>query len=216
VIADWLASGGFDAVRIATVERTFDEIRDRGFDAVILDRSFACKPGQQTIALIRARNAKTPVFVIGEPDPGAEAQIQSRGAIYLTRPLDQVAFVCMVSMAIMETRPERKSDRKRVNQVDAVVEGITSRVVDVSNEGLRLEVPRTRKSSPPPPVFSVKVPMLGLTLLVRRMWTASVREPSRDAILYGSELASNSPRVTLAWRSLVDTIPAAGMAFEIR
>ena len=216
MIAGWLASGGFDTVRIATVERTLDEIREGGFDAAILDRSFASKPGQQTIALIRARNAKTPVFVVGEPDAGAEAQIQSRGAIYLARPLDQVAFVCMVSMAIMETRPERKSDRKRVNLVDAVVEGITSRVVDVSNEGLRLEVPRIRKASPPPPVFSVKVPMLGLTLLVRRMWTASVREPSRDAILYGSELASNSPRVTQAWRTLVDNIPAAGMALEIR
>ena len=215
-IARWLNAGGFECVRISVAERVLDEIRDRGFDAALIDRAFACVPGQPIISAIRARNQKTPIFVVGEADGAAQAQVQSRGAIYLARPLDEVSFVCMVSMAVMETRPERRSDRKRVNQLDAIVEGVTSRIVDVSNEGLRLEVPRTRKSAPPPPVFSVRVPILGLTLLARRMWTATLRDTSRDAILYGSELANNSHRVVVAWRGLVDTLPAAGMAMEIR
>ena len=215
-VADWLAADGFEPVRIPTLDRLMEEIRDRTFAALVVDRTLACKPGHQMFGAVRAKNAKTPVIVVGEADAAAESQALSRGAIYLTRPLDQVSFTCMVSMSVMETRPERRSARKRVNRLDAVVEGVPSHIVDVSNEGLRLEVPRSRRSSPPPPVFSVRVSMLGVTVLVRRMWTANLPEPTREAVWYGAEVSNNSPRIILAWQRLVDTIPTGGMALEVR
>ena len=215
-IADWLASDGFEPVRITTLDRLMEEVRDRAFDALVADRTLACRPGHQLIGAVRARNARTPIVVVGDADPAAESQAVSRGAIYLTRPLDRVSFTCMVSMAVMETRPERRSLRKRVSRLDAIVEGIPSHIVDVSNEGLRLEVPRTRRVSPPPPVFSVRVSMLGVTVLVKRMWTSNLPDASREAVWYGAEVSSNSPRIMLAWHRLVDTVPAGGMAFEVR
>jgi ActR/RegA family two-component response regulator len=214
-VCDWLASEGFEPVRISTVERVMDEIRDRAFDALVVDHAFACKPGQQTIGAVRARNGTTPIVVIGDADAEAESQALSRGVTYLSRPMARLSFICRVSMAVMETRRERRSVRKRVNRLDAIVEGVPSHIIDISNEGLRLEVPRTRKSAPPPPVFKVRLPLLGVTVMARRMWTCSLPS-SLDAVSYGAELSGNAARVERAWRSLVDTIPGAAAALEVQ
>lgn len=214
-VSDWLTSDGFEPVRLSTLERVTEEIRDRAFDALVVDRVLACKPGQQTIGAARARNGKTPIIVIGDEDAAIEAQVLSRGATYLARPIDRVSFICLVSMGVMETRPERRSIRKRVNRLDAVVEGVPSHIIDISNEGLRLEVPRVRKQTPPPPVFNVRVPLLGVVVMARRMWTCSM-PASQDAVWYGAELAGNNRRVEISWRTLVDTIPGAGAALEVQ
>src|SRR5215211_2410322 len=71
-VSDWLTAESFEPVRISTLERVLEEIRDRAFDAVIMDRILACKPGQQTIGAVRARNSKTPILVIGDDDSSAE------------------------------------------------------------------------------------------------------------------------------------------------
>jgi hypothetical protein len=62
-------------------------------------------------------------------------------------------------------------------------------------------------------VFNVRVPILGVTLLARRMWTSSAQAP--DATWYGSELSRNTVRVQQAWLSFVDAIPGAATAIEI-
>jgi hypothetical protein len=81
-------------------------------------------------------------------------------------------------------------------------------VIDVSKEGLRVEIPRQRKSAPPTPLFAVQVPILGVTLNVRRLWTVTAPHV-RDAIWYGGELSNNSKRVELAWSRLVDALPSS-------
>ena len=214
-VSDWLTSEGFEPVRISTLERVMEEIRDRALDALVIDRILACKPGQQTIGAVRARNSKTPIVVIGDDDSSAEAQVLARGATYVTRPLDRVSFTCTVSMAVMETRPERRSLRKRVNRLDAVVEGVPAHLIDISNEGLRIEVPRLRKAPAPPPVFNVKVPLLGVVVLARRMWASNL-PATQEAVWYGAELSGNNAKVQMAWRTLVDTIPGASAALEVQ
>jgi ActR/RegA family two-component response regulator len=214
LIADWLASEGFEPVRVSSLERATDEIRSRAFDLLVADVTFAFRQGLPVIGAARARNPKMPIVVIGEPDAAAEAQALGRGAMYLPRPVDRASLVCTVAMAVVETRPVRRSLRKPVNRFDAVVEGVPSHIIDVSNEGLRLEIPRGRKSTPPPPFFNVRVPMIGVALMVRRMWTASAPEPDRDASWYGGELSRNPRKVEQAWLSLVDAIPGAGASLE--
>jgi CheY-like chemotaxis protein len=212
-IYDWLASEGFEPVRASNLARATEEIRDRPFDLLLVDVGFAFQEGVQAINLARARNAQTPIVVIGEPDPAAESQALARGAMYVARPVDRALLVCTVSMAVMESRPVRRSERKRA-RVDAVVEGVPSQIIDVSKEGLRLEIPRTRKAGPPPPFFNVRVPLLGVALVVRRMWTCRPPEPVRDAAWYGGELCQNSRRVELAWVSLVEALPTSRTSLE--
>ena len=120
----------------------------------------------------------------------------------------------MAHMAVLESRPERRSVRKPV-RFDAIVGGVPSHLIDISNEGMRLEIPRTRNAAPPPPVFTVRVALLGVNITVRRMW-ASPMPKGGDAAWYGGELAANSGRVELAWRSFVDAMPNSGTALEYR
>ena len=81
---------------------------------------------------------------------------------------------------------------------------------------MRLEIPRTLKGAPPPPVFDVAVPILGVALNVRRLWIASPPQADREATWYGGELSNNSRRVELAWWTLVDALPGARVRLDVQ
>jgi hypothetical protein len=213
MLADWIRSEGFEPVPLLNLSRAAEQIRDSSFDLFMADFTFAFKSEPQPMAQVRARNGKTPIIVVGETDPVAESQALIRNAMYLIRPLERTSVACAVAMAVMETRPTRRSLRKLVNGFDAIVEGVPSHIIDISLEGLRLEIPRSRRSAPPPPHFTVRVPMLAVALSVRRMWASGGR--SGEAAWYGGELAGNTRAVEQAWRVLVDAIPSASAAIEL-
>jgi hypothetical protein len=122
---------------------------------------------------------------------------------------------CFVSMAILDTRPTRRSMRKLVNRFDAVVNGVPSHIVDVSIEGLRIEVAGERRAALPP-YFTVRVPLVGVAVTVQRMWTRSSMKRN-SAIWYGGALSQNQVALNEAWRRFVDTIPAAsGKTIEVQ
>jgi CheY-like chemotaxis protein len=213
--ADWLQAEGFEPVKTTTLSRAAQEVKERSFDLVVADFDFAFRGGLQALSRERLRNAKAPSVVIGPADAVSQALAVRRDAMYLTRPVDQTGLVCMVQMAVMESRPERRSVRKPVNRFDAIVGGVPSHIVDVSNEGLRLEIPRSN-AAPPPPIFAVRVPLLGVNIMVRRMWTCTLPDRPNEAAWYGGELAANSGRVELAWRTFVDAMPSSGTALQYR
>jgi hypothetical protein len=210
-IADWLASEGFDPLTLATPNRIADELKARTFELLVVDVALA----GPAINSMRAHNPLAPVVVVGPPDPAAESQAAARGATYLARPLDRALFICTISMAVMESRPPRRSERKRA-QVDVVVQGVPSRIIDVSREGMRLAIPRLRKAAPPPPWFDVNVPILGVSLNVRRLWMTNPPQPAGATIWYGGELSNNTRRVELAWHTLVDALPGSRTSVEVQ
>ena len=214
--ADWLQAEGYEPVKATTLSRASQEVKERSFDLVVADFDFAFRGGLQVLSRERARNPKAPSVVIGPVDATAQAHAVRRDAMYLTRPLDQIALVCMVQMALLESRPERRSARKPVNRFDAIVGGVPSHIVDVSNEGMRLEIPRSRTAAPPPPIFPVRVPLLGVNVLVRRMWTCTLPGGGNEASWYGGELAGHPGRIDLAWRTFVDAMPSCGTALEYK
>jgi hypothetical protein len=126
--------------------------------------------------------------------------------MYLGRPVERATLMCTITMAMMDERPVRRSPRKNVDRFEAVVDGTRSNIIDVSPEGLRLEIPADRRSAPPP-FFSVRVPVIGVALIVQRMW--AIRR-SAAISWYGGELARNSSRAEQAWRDFVDAIPRNG------
>ena len=126
MLADWIRSEGFEPVPVQTLSRAAEQIRDHAFDLFMSDFTFAFKSEPQLLALVRGRNAKTPIIAIGENDPIAESQATARNVTYLTRPLEQTSVTCSVAMAVMETRPTRRSLRKAVNRFDAIVDGVPS------------------------------------------------------------------------------------------
>jgi ActR/RegA family two-component response regulator len=212
--ADWLHAEGFEPIRATTVSRALQELKERPFDLLVADFDFAFRGGLLAVSRERMRNAKAPSVVIGPADAVSEATAVKRDAMYLSRPVEKTALLCMAQMAVLESRPERRSARKPV-RFDAIVGGVPSQLIDVSNEGMRLEIPRSRTATPPPPLFTVRVAVLGVNITVRRMWTSPTPN-ANDATWYGGELAANSGRVELAWRSFVDAMPTNSTRLEYR
>jgi hypothetical protein len=210
-IADWLSSEGFDPIPLGHSALVADELKRRTFELIVVDASHAV----QVINMVRACQLQTPVVVIGAPDPVAESQAAARGATYLVRPVERALITCTIAMAIMETRPARRSERKPA-RFEVVVQGVQSRIVDVSREGMRLEIPRLRKAAPPPPMFDVALPMLGVSLNVRRLWTSSPPECVGQTIWYGGELSNNTRRAEMAWLTLVDALPASRVSLDVQ
>lgn len=158
-------------------------------------------------AQLRANSPVTPTLLIGDLAAAPQGEPVSAQAMYLARPIDRALLGCFVAMAIMDGRPMRRSVRKPVNRFDAVVNGVPSHIVDVSAEGLRIEVARDRRAILPP-YFTLQVPLVGVAVTVRRMWTRS--SSSRAAtIWYGGALSQNRAAIDQGWRRFVDTLPVA-------
>jgi CheY-like chemotaxis protein len=206
-LATWLHSEGFEPVKTASAPAAIEALRARPFDLFISDYDFALMSEVYAAARGRARNPQTPIVMIGEENAAAQTRAESRGASYLVRPVDRTNLVCIVSMALADDRPVRRSIRRAV-RFEAAADGTPCHLLDVSNEGLRLELPRSRRSLLP--YFNVRVPMIGTTMIVQRVWIAAVRVAgtASDAICCGATLVNNNARIERAWRQFVDAIPA--------
>jgi DNA-binding response OmpR family regulator len=208
MLSDWLSADGCDPIRTSNCADAMTVVQACRFDLLIAESAFAFRDGLDAATRKHRRNAQTPIVVMGE-SKAEQVQADLKGAMYLGRPVDRATLQCTVSMALMEERPTRRSPRKPVNRIPAVVDGVPSHILDVSPEGLRLEIPRDRLSSLAP-YFSVRVPVIGVSLLVQRMWgivhpgTAPV-----DVTWYGGALSRNAFKDEAAWNRFVDAIPGA-------
>ena len=101
-------------------------------------------------------------------------------------------------------RPTRRSPRKRVPMLDAIVNSAHARIVDVSYEGLRLQV-EDDGGGTLPPYFMVQIPTFNLTCRAQRVWTS----PAADdhGVWCGATLVGEDPVDAVAWRTLVDSVP---------
>jgi hypothetical protein len=204
-VAEWLVAGGFEPVRRPSPRTAGEEMRARAFDLLITDGTFAMREG--LLAASRQRNPLTPTIVIVDGALANLCDALSRHAMYLSRPLDRGILVCTVSMAMMDGRPTRRSVRKIANRFEAVVNGVSSHIIDVSIDGLRLEMPRQRLSVLPP-YFKVRVPLIGITVIVQRMWARPSPGQGRTPVTWcGGALSANRPGAEQGWRAFVEMIP---------
>jgi hypothetical protein len=204
-LSSWLEGEGFDTAPRATARSASEDIASRPFDLLIADYAFVFSGGLRGVG--RARFPETPVVVIG---PAAVIRQSALDAqfMFLERPVDRATFICTVTMALMDSRCERRSPRRSVIAFEALVNGVPSHIVDVSNEGVRLELPRERGLVRPH--FVLRVPMMGVGVTVQRKW---MRMPTADeqvdVMWCGGALVRNTPVAEQRWRTLIDTLPSA-------
>ena len=149
----------------------------------------------------------TPTVVIGN-DASADSRVGA--TMYLGRPIERAVFICTVTLAMMDGRPPRCSPRKLAHRFEAIANGVPCHIIDVSTEGLRLEMPRQRLSVPPP-YFNVHLPLVGIAVTVQRMWArSSLGQGPPLATWCGGALTANRPGAEQGWRVFVDMIPTAG------
>ncbi len=208
-IADWLRAGGFEPVRRADPRAAGRDMHARAFDLLITDATFSVRDG--LVALSRQRNPSTPAVVIGNGGDADPYDAVSGHAMYVGRPLDRATLLCTVSMAMMEGRPTRRSARKIANHFDAIVNNVPLQIIDASHHGVRLQM-AGRGMVVLPPQFSVRVPIMGVSVNVQRIWARSAPSQMTPTIWCGAALSANRPATNEGWRRFVDMLPAVGQS----
>jgi hypothetical protein len=204
-VAEWLVADGFEPVRRPNPRSAAEEMRVRAFDLLVADATMAMR--DELLAASRGRNPLTPPVVIGN---ATMAGSRVGATMCLERPVGRAVLVCTVTMAIMDGRPTRRSARKLANRFEAIADGVPCHIVDVSTEGLRLEIPRQRLSVPPP-YFNVCLPLVGIAVTVQRRWARSSPGQGPLPVTWcGGALTANRPGVEQRWRVFVDMIPTLG------
>jgi len=135
VLAEWLTADGYEPISRFTVLNADQEMHAHPFDVLVADARFVLCDGLRPGKALS--NLGTPVVVLGNGEHPLE-NATSGHAMYLRRPVDRSTLICYISMAILEGRPTRCSVRKAVNRLDVLVNDMPVRLLDVSNEGLRV------------------------------------------------------------------------------
>jgi hypothetical protein len=207
VLADWLAEDGFEPVRRPTPQTAVEEMRSRPYDVLIGDASVNGRPPLRAEG--RLRRAGTPAILVGNTAPQRGETVTSQ-PMYLARPLERAVLNCYINMAILEGSPLRRSERRMVNGLAATVNGVPAHILDVSVEGVRIEMMREKRAPALPPYFTVRVPMMGVGVNVRRVWArAALGSPN---LWYGGSLLPNRTSAIQGWKTLIETIPSIGTA----
>jgi len=211
-LSEWLDSADFQAVPIRDISASAREIEALRFEMLIIDAELLTLGSLMRVA--RYRPTPLPVIVIGDANPAAEVGAWQRGASYLVRPIERAGLVFTVTLALAEGRPMRRSPRKPAPRLPGLIDGVPSHVLDVSHEGVRLEVAERHRSSLPP-AFTLRVPVFDVAVMVQRVWVSTGIGASSQ-LWCGGTLGSNPPRSANSWRRLVDLTPSGMGGMEHR
>lgn len=203
-VVEWLTANNFEPVYRTNPAAAAAEMQ-RPFQLLIADATWAVGTALQSGA--RARTSLVPTILIGEPIERRSTAVNSQ-TFYMTRPIEKPVLACFVSMALMDDRPTRRSPRKTVQRFEALVNGLPSGIVNVSAEGLRLEVSREQRATLPP-YFAVRVPLVGVAVIAKRQW---MQPASKNAgtLWCGAALSHNRASSEERWRAFVDSVPLVG------
>ena len=134
-------------------------------------------------------------------DPGIENEARRQGAVYLVEPIDATELLGRLSETLAANGPPRRSSRKAPSNVlTAEIAGQPARIVDLSYEGVRVEM---AEGSPLEETFDIAVPERDLVVRVKSVWS---RAASRGWIWCGAELCDDDPVRVDSWRRLVDSV----------
>jgi len=156
---------------------------------------------------IRAAAQGTPAIIIGDADPVLEAEAARYKATFLTTPVDPEHVLVLLRALRASSQRKRRSPRKQVDVLDAYVNDVRARLLDVSYEGMRLETSE-RELAALPPLFTVRLPLFNFSCRAQCVWTARPSSEGSD-VACGAELSTNDADTAVAWRVLVDSLPGA-------
>lgn len=159
------------------------------------------------IQAMRRGDPNRPILAIGDEDDPNETALARKGISFHVRPLSEAALLLAVSLAQAESRTMRRSERTTVPRLATTIEGAPAVLLDVSNEGLRLEVDASRGSKLSPQ-FVVQVPLLKMAIPVQRVWVRASSDGGAGTVQCGATLLASDERTLMAWQRLAD--PSVG------
>jgi len=209
VFLDWLSAAGYEPVPMLDLDLLGRDLSTRPVEALIAD--VALVPLVDLPRLIRILGANRPLIVVGESGKALEAV--PRDVTWIDRPVTRDNFLLSIALALAEGRPARRSPRKPVPRLLSQIDGVSAKIMDVSAEGVRLEVSGT---APPalPPFFTLRIPAFGVTAKVKRVWVAV---PNQGALWCGGAIDRGQPvKTEIAWSRFIQTAPSVTVGLTMR
>ena len=204
---EWLTGANYEPVPMLNVNSLVTVMESRPVEVLIADAGAMSADEIQFV--MRLLGANRPLILIGETStPSSKVP---REASFLHRGVSQESLLLSVALALAEGRPARRSPRKPVSHLISSIDGVVSKVLDVSSEGVRLELAGTSAATSLPPMFTMRVPAFGVVTTVKRVWVA---QPGHRALWCGGTVVRTSPKATIAWKTLVDTAPTSGEIYS--
>lgn len=201
--SDWLRSASIEPVLLVDACMVNSEIAGLRLTAVVADATLLTR---EYIADLRKVDGRLPIVAVGDPGDPGERMLTKRGVSFYPRPLDQATFMLAASLAIAEGRPARRSLRRLVPRLPSKIDGASAFLLDVSSEGLRLEV-SSDAGAKLGPQFQIQVPYSTVGVTVRRVWVRSEAAGNQRRVLCGASLISSDTRAMNAWQQMLENAP---------
>jgi hypothetical protein len=199
---EWLTQAGYEPVPMITLETIARDLAARPIEALIADVSLVKR--EMLTQLVKVLGPNRPVILVGLPQDKIEDV--PRDATWLPRPATRDTFLLSVALGLAEGRPARRSPRTMVPKLLSTVDGVMSKVVDVSQEGVRLEITGPAPSSLPP-FFTLKVPAFGVATKVKRVWVAA---PGQGSMWCGGILEKQTDKAAITWKHFIANATQTG------
>lgn len=196
VIAGWLRTAGMDVEVLVDACRVDSGIAGRGFGCIVADGALLVSG---YLARLRQQDPRVPVVAVVDPCD-TDRPMFRRGVSVVTRPVDDQTLALSVSLAHGEGRQARRRPRTRTPRVPSRVSGVAATLIDISSDGVRLELPRASVAKLGPQ-FRFEVPMVALDVVLRRAW---VGRATGDRVQCGAMLVSPDASQRLAWDRLME------------
>lgn len=199
---EWLNLAGYEPVPMLNIDTVGRDLATRPLEALIADVSLVSAADLPRI--VKTLGPNRPLVLVGDPKDAIEDV--PRDAAWIDRPVTRDTFLLSIALALAEGRPARRSPRKLVPRLLSSVDGVSSKIVDVSNEGVRLEISGASPSVLPP-YFTLRVPGFGVQAKVKRVWVAM---PAQGSMWCGGIVEKQADKGAAAWHKFITNAPGGG------
>lgn len=205
---EWLTLAGYEPVPMLNIDSVGRDMTTRPLEALIADVTLVSATDLPRIVKTLGQNR--PLILVGDPKDAIEAV--PNYATWIDRPVTRDTFLLSVALGLAEGRPARRSPRKMVPRLLSTIDGVTSKIVDVSVEGVRLEITGATPALLPP-FFTLRVPGFGVAAKVKRVWVAM---PAQGSMWCGGIVERQAEKNIAAWNKFVMHAPGGGEILNIR
>ena len=205
---EWLTLAGYEPMPMLNIDTVGRDLGTKPIEALIADVSLVSASDLPRIVKTLGQNR--PLVLVGHPKDAIEEV--PNYATWIDRPVTRDVFLLSIALALAEGRPARRSPRKMVPRLSSSIDGVSSRIVDISVEGVRLEI---TGASPAvlPPYFTLRVPSFGVAAKVKRVWVAM---PAQGSMWCGGIVERQAEKNTASWSKFVANAPGGGEILDIR
>jgi hypothetical protein len=205
---EWLTLAGYDPMPMLGIDTVGRDLTTKPIEALIADVSLVSAGDLPRIVKTLGQNR--PLVLVGDPAEAIEEV--PCWATWIDRPVTRDTFLLSIALALAEGRPARRSPRKMVPRLNSLIDGVSSRIVDLSLEGVRLEIPGESPAALPP-YFTLRVPSFGVAAKIKRVWVAT---PAQGSMWCGGIVERQAPKNTAAWNKFVANAPGSGEIVHIQ